>query len=84
MLYLTVMPFPSYHLYFSEGLLIFRIWQINSRTTSRVSGSSLMPVLLVIMDAGVLYSVTLLSALMCFVNKSNGQYIVLDMVSHIL
>ena len=39
-----------------------------------------MPVLLIIIDAGLLYSVTLLSALLCFVNHSNGQYVVLDMV----
>ena len=39
-----------------------------------------MPVLLIIIDAGLLYSVTLLSALLCFVNHTNGQYVVLDMV----
>ena len=64
-------------------LLVFRIWQINSRVNRSYSsaGVSLMPVLLIIADAGVLYSVTLLSALICFVSHSNGQYVVLDMVS---
>ncbi|TFY50970.1 hypothetical protein EVG20_g11228 [Dentipellis fragilis] len=68
-------------------ILAFRIWQINSRVSRKTpggGGSSLMPVLLIVVDAGVLYSVTLLSALLCFVNKSNGQYIVLDMVMPII
>ena len=43
--------------------------------------SSLLPVVRVVADAGVLYSVTLAAALGCFVQKSNGQYVVLDMVS---
>lgn len=33
------------------------------------------------MDAALLYSATLLAALLCFVNDSNGQYVVLDMVN---
>ncbi|ETW75179.1 hypothetical protein HETIRDRAFT_442452 [Heterobasidion irregulare TC 32-1] len=65
-------------------LLAFRIWQINSRVRNHHGGSTLMPVLLIIIDAGLLYSVTLLSALLCFVNHSNGQYVVLDMVMPII
>ncbi|KAI0055290.1 hypothetical protein BV25DRAFT_1833279 [Artomyces pyxidatus] len=65
-------------------LLVFRIWQINSRVSRGHTGVSLKPVLLIVMDAGVLYSVTLLSALIAFVSKSNGQFIVLDMVTPII
>jgi hypothetical protein len=43
-----------------------------------------MPVLLIIIDAGALYSITLLTALIGFVAKSNSQYIVLDMVTPII
>ncbi|TFY78683.1 hypothetical protein EWM64_g5327 [Hericium alpestre] len=66
-------------------LLAFRIWQINSRVHRKTPGNtSLMPVLMIVIDAGVLYSVTLLSALLCFVNHTNGQYVVLDMVMPII
>ncbi|TFY69124.1 hypothetical protein EVG20_g3295 [Dentipellis fragilis] len=37
-----------------------------------------------IADAGILYSVSFLSALVCFVSKSNGQYILLDMIMPII
>ncbi|KAJ7829405.1 hypothetical protein B0H14DRAFT_3143978 [Mycena olivaceomarginata] len=39
------------------------------------------PILLVVVDAGALYSVTLLSTLICFALGSNGQYVVLDIVT---
>ncbi|THH03147.1 hypothetical protein EW146_g10498, partial [Bondarzewia mesenterica] len=68
---------------FCTMLLAFRIWQINSRVKKH-SGSSLMPVIVIIVDAAALYSVTLLSALLCFVNHTNGQYIVWDMVTPII
>ena len=40
-----------------------------------------MPVVRVLVDAAILYSATLLSALLCFVNANNGQYVLLDMVN---
>jgi hypothetical protein len=43
-----------------------------------------MPVLLIIIDAGALYSFTLLAALIGFVNQSNGQFVVLDMIPPII
>ncbi|KAI0266375.1 hypothetical protein BC834DRAFT_823587 [Gloeopeniophorella convolvens] len=65
-------------------LLVFRIWQINSRVSRKQHQSNLWPVLTIIMDAGLLYSVTLMSALICFVRQSFGQFIVLDMVCPII
>ncbi|TFY72988.1 hypothetical protein EVG20_g32 [Dentipellis fragilis] len=68
-------------------ILASRIWQMNSRVTRKVPGaarSSLMPVVFIIVDAGILYSAALLSALICFVTKSNGQYVVLDMIMPII
>ncbi|TFY60584.1 hypothetical protein EVG20_g7367 [Dentipellis fragilis] len=68
-------------------MLAFRIWQINSEVTRNIPGasrSSLMPIVFVVVDAGILYLAALLSALLCFVNKSNGQYIVLDMIMPII
>ena len=65
-------------------MLIFRIWYINRKSTrldASNGGSQLRPILHILVDAGAIYSVTLLVALICFVTESNGQYVVLDMVS---
>jgi hypothetical protein len=67
--------------FLSTMLLAYRIWSID-RSVSRVRATQgpLRPLLEVVIDSGVLYSVTLLAALSCFVAKSTGQYVVLDMV----
>ncbi|KAI9455616.1 hypothetical protein HD554DRAFT_2240122 [Boletus coccyginus] len=66
----------------SSGLLAYRIWMIERSVASvRVSAkSTIMPVLRILVDAALLYSATLFTALLCFVNSNNGQYVVLDMV----
>ena len=43
--------------------------------------SQLRPILHILVDAGAIYSLTLLVGLVCFVSQTNGQYVVLDMVS---
>ncbi|KAI9569055.1 hypothetical protein HD554DRAFT_2322039 [Boletus coccyginus] len=60
----------------SSGLLAYRIW-----TIERNVGLVLLRVLV---DAALLYSATLSAALICFVNASNGQYVVLDMIMPII
>ncbi|KAI9573138.1 CHAT domain-containing protein [Boletus coccyginus] len=63
-------------------MLIFRIWYIDRKLTrlgASSGGSQLRPILQILVDAGAIYSVTLLVALICFVIQSNGQYVVLDM-----
>ena len=42
--------------------------------------TALWPILRIILDAGVLYSVSLLALLMCFVAKNRGHYVMLDVV----
>ncbi|KAI9061068.1 hypothetical protein FKP32DRAFT_1613257 [Trametes sanguinea] len=64
-------------------LLGYKIWMTNRRI-SGMRQNSLLPVVRVIADAGILYSVTLTAALACFVQKSNGQYLVLDIVTPII
>ncbi|KAL7279004.1 hypothetical protein ACG7TL_006836 [Trametes sanguinea] len=64
-------------------LLGYKIWMTNRRI-ARMRQNSLLPVVRVIADAGILYSVTLTAALACFVQKSNGQYLVLDIVTPII
>jgi hypothetical protein len=65
------------------GLLAYRIWTIE-RNVSKIRASShgtRTPILRVLVDAAILYSVVLFTMLICFVCSNNGQYIVLDMVS---
>ena len=64
-------------------LLICRIWYVDHKATRLRSyqQSQLRPILQILIDAGAIYSLTLLVALICFVSRTNGQYVVLDMVS---
>ncbi|KAH0828756.1 hypothetical protein J3R83DRAFT_3180 [Lanmaoa asiatica] len=67
-------------------LLAYRIWSVD-RQTARLCDhrtSQLRSILHIVIDAGVIYSVTLLAALLCFANDSNGQYVILDMVTPII
>ncbi|KAG9308482.1 hypothetical protein JVU11DRAFT_11826 [Chiua virens] len=67
-------------------LLAYRIWSIDRKATSmRDPGKSpLRPILYIIMDAGLIYSVSLFAALICFANQSNGQYVILDTLTPII
>jgi hypothetical protein len=63
------------------GLLAYRIWKIEFGVSrARVTNSSTMPILRVLVDAALLYSVTLLPALICFICANNGQFVMIDMV----
>ena len=63
-------------------LLVCRIWYVDHKATRLLAHQSqLRPILHVLVDAGAIYSLTLLVALVCFVTGSNGQYVMLDMVS---
>ncbi|KAH0836357.1 hypothetical protein J3R83DRAFT_7910, partial [Lanmaoa asiatica] len=63
------------------ALLAFRIWKVGRRAT-RLSphATVLWPVLRIILDAGVLYSLSLLAALLCFVGQNRGHYVLIDIV----
>ncbi|KAH7886568.1 hypothetical protein F5I97DRAFT_1936249 [Phlebopus sp. FC_14] len=69
----------------SSSLLAFRIWWIDRKVTAvRASQSKTMPILRVLLDAALLYSMSLFAALMCFVFSNNGQYVVLDLIMPII
>ncbi|KAF7294682.1 hypothetical protein MIND_01005200 [Mycena indigotica] len=69
----------------ATALLSYKLWSINKQVAAtRVGRGVVLPVLLIVIDAGVLYSVTLVAALTCFALNSNGQYVVLDMVTPII
>ena len=64
-------------------LLVCRIWYVGHKATKLRSHphSHLRPILHILVDAGAIYSLTLFVALICFLMETNGQYVVLDMVS---
>ncbi|KAK0224326.1 hypothetical protein IW262DRAFT_1459382 [Armillaria fumosa] len=67
------------------GLLGYRIWSINRNIVSHRHGKvNLTPPLHIIIDAGVLYSVSLLVAIGCYAAESNGLFVVLDTISPII
>ncbi|KAG2340514.1 hypothetical protein BDR05DRAFT_937670 [Suillus weaverae] len=69
----------------ASGFLAYRIWMMERNVSSiRATKSSMMPIVRVLADAAILYSVTLLSALVCFVEANNGQYVILDMIMPII
>ncbi|KAG2130166.1 uncharacterized protein EDB93DRAFT_1332144 [Suillus bovinus] len=70
----------------STGLLAYRIWTIErevARTRASRKGT-MMPIVHVLVDAAILYSVALIAVLICFLCSNNGVYIVVDMVVPII
>ncbi|KDQ49552.1 hypothetical protein JAAARDRAFT_186972 [Jaapia argillacea MUCL 33604] len=65
------------------GLVAARVWKIN-KMSERVGTANLMPVLLVIVESGAIYSATLLTLLFTYVADSWAQYLLLDAVSPIV
>ena len=71
--------------FIATGLLALKIWQVY-RKTGRYSGPVSETVFYrfgrVLVDSGMLYSMTLLIALFLYICKSNGQHMVIDSVRH--
>ncbi|KAG0707141.1 hypothetical protein DFH29DRAFT_797176 [Suillus ampliporus] len=69
----------------ASGFLAYRIWMIECNVSAiRTKKGTLMPLVRVLVDAAILYSVSLLLALVCFVKSNNGQYVMLDMIMPII
>ncbi|KAI0632706.1 hypothetical protein C8Q77DRAFT_1262323 [Trametes polyzona] len=68
----------------STLLLAGRIWTVTRRSAQYRSSDILGPVLRVIIESGAIYSMTITAALISFVVKSNGVYVILDMISPII
>ncbi|KAI0354368.1 hypothetical protein OH77DRAFT_1405003 [Trametes cingulata] len=64
--------------------LAYRIWQVTSKSTQYREGGRLSPILRIIVESGALYSLTVTAALVLFLVRSNGVYVVLDMISPII
>ena len=71
---LTTLRFPV--------LLAYKIWTVTRRSAQYKSSNILSPVLRVIIESGAIYSMTITTALVSFVVKTNGVYVVLDLVSN--
>ncbi|KAG1725532.1 hypothetical protein EDB19DRAFT_1915048 [Suillus lakei] len=69
----------------SSGLLAYRIWIIERDVCKgRAMEGTLMPIVRVLIDAAVLYSVVLFSLLICFVSSNNGESVLTDLVMPIM
>lgn len=69
----------------SSGLLAYRIWMIERNVSEvRTTKSTLMPIVRMLMDAAVLYTVVLFIGLICFVTSNNGVEPVVDMIMPII
>lgn len=63
-----------------SGLLIYRIWNIERRVSKiRASNSTMMPIVRVLVDAAVLYTVMLLGLLICFLAENDGESVLTDL-----
>ncbi|KAG2111460.1 hypothetical protein DEU56DRAFT_985335 [Suillus clintonianus] len=69
----------------SSGLLAYRIWMIERDiSTVRATKDTMMPIVRVLVDAAVLYSVVLFTTLICFICSNNGEVVILDMIMPII
>ncbi|KAI0702357.1 hypothetical protein C8T65DRAFT_579278 [Cerioporus squamosus] len=68
----------------STLLLAYKIYTVTRKSAQFSSSNFLTPVLRVIIESGAIYSMTITTALITFVIKSNGVYVVLDIISPII
>ncbi|KAG1744858.1 hypothetical protein EDB19DRAFT_1960659 [Suillus lakei] len=69
-----------------SGLLLYRIWMVE-REVSKVRATkkgSIMPLVRILVDAAVLYSVVLFSLLICFLCGNNGESVLTDLAVPII
>ena len=63
------------------ALLAFRIWSTNRAVAHPRTHNTLQPIMVTIIECGALYAVTLIILLATYETKSNGAYVVVDIVS---
>ncbi|KAH8078721.1 hypothetical protein BXZ70DRAFT_657789 [Cristinia sonorae] len=68
----------------STSVLAYRIWSVNRRASVFVAYKRLTPILIVILESGAIYSVTVAAALIAFLVNSVGSFIILDLISPII
>ncbi|KAF5324158.1 hypothetical protein D9619_011119 [Psilocybe cf. subviscida] len=65
-------------------LLAYRIWDLNRSVASIRLQGQLSPVVRAVIESGLIYSMTITSALIAFVLKTPGVYVILDLISPII
>lgn len=63
-------------------IIAAKIWTMNRFTISQVLEKNLRPLLLIVIDSGVLHSLALLALLITYVSNSWTWYLLMDVVSH--
>lgn len=66
------------------ALIASRIWWIHHKTKAIVSGRSVLPAMVVIIESGAIYSACLIILLALYLSGSFTQYIVLDAVAQVI
>jgi len=66
------------------GLIAYRIWLSQRATRDFRVHSPLMPVMITMIESGVLYSAAALSCLVAYASGSNGQYAALDVLTPVI
>jgi len=66
--------------------MAYRIWAVerNNATIRASTKGTMMPIIYVLVDAAVLYSVTLVTALVCYARSNNGDFVIVDMTMPII
>ncbi|PPQ96037.1 hypothetical protein CVT25_013899 [Psilocybe cyanescens] len=68
----------------STTLIASRIWWIHRKTKTIVSGRSVLPAMVVIIESGAIYSACLIILISLYLSGSFTQYIVLDAVTQVI
>jgi len=69
----------------ATSVLAFKLWLVHRRSSRlRTTKSKVYPILLVIMECGALYSMSLVTMMATYLSGSNGAYIILDMIGQII
>ncbi|KAG2053865.1 hypothetical protein BDR06DRAFT_885126 [Suillus hirtellus] len=69
-----------------SGLMAYRIWAIERNITTARAGTrgTLMPIVRLLVDAAILYSLALVTALICFLCSNNGEFVMVDLLMPII
>jgi hypothetical protein len=84
----TGMVYTDPHLFLqliwlSTALIATRIWRCQRALKKVQLRSNLIPAMIVVIESGATYAAAMLSVLIAYVTKSNGQCIVLDLVGRL-
>ncbi|KAG2129193.1 uncharacterized protein EDB93DRAFT_1267015 [Suillus bovinus] len=69
----------------SSALLAYRVWMIERDvSTMRSRKNTMMPIVRVLVDSAILYSMALLTALIIYTRSNNGQLVIQEMLTPII